>query len=340
MIEEKEIRKSTELTGIIGRESMEILSGIVDKNTWREYREIYDKASKLEIETEYPIQLDIELNSSCNLKCPMCRLSVESNENKGKQHWFKFETFKKIIEDGVKNGLKAVKLNYINEPLIRDDIAKFVEFAKKAGVCDIYFSTNGILLTEEVSKDLINAGLSRIQVSIDAFKSETYDFLRPGSNLDKVIENIEMLVKVKEKLGSIIPLVRVNFVRTEVNEPELDDFINFWKPLVDMIGIQEMVSYPESDGQLKSRTTTKKRKGGFRCSFPFKLLTINCEGNILPCCTFYGEQMIMGHIGKNDISQVWNSDNMKKLRNLHREGMYHENPTCMACVEDSLLDDS
>ncbi|MCK4821817.1 radical SAM protein, partial [bacterium] len=189
--------RPTELTGIIGREAMDTLANVVGKSKWKEYREQYDKASQLEIVTDFPIQLDFELNASCNLKCPMCPISAESNKGKGKDTWFKFDDFKRILDHGVENGLKVIKLNYINEPLIRNDITRFISYAKRVGIADIYLSTNGLLLTDSLTKELIEAGLTRIQISIDAFTNETYDKVRPGGDLGKVVENVERMIKIK-----------------------------------------------------------------------------------------------------------------------------------------------
>ena len=50
-----------------------------------------------------------------------------------KKTWFSFEAFKEIIDEGVKKGLKAIRLNYINEPLIRRDIIDFIKYANKKG---------------------------------------------------------------------------------------------------------------------------------------------------------------------------------------------------------------
>ncbi|HUV16230.1 MAG TPA: radical SAM protein [Pelolinea sp.] len=330
--------RETELTGIINRESMDILAEVVGKSIWKEYRDQYDKASRLELETNYPLQLDFELNASCNLRCPMCPLSAETNVGKGKETWFKFDDFKRILDQGVQHGLKAIKLNYINEPLIRKDIPRFISYAREAGIVDIYLSTNGLLLTDEFIKDLIEAGLTRIQVSIDACTADIYDKVRPGGNFSKVVENVEHLARIRDELGSITPLIRVNFVRTERNEHELKCFIDFWIDKVDMIGIQEMIKPPVSSTEIKSKTTHDKRKEGFRCSFPFKQIVINNEGDILPCCTFYGEQLKMGNIRDDTIIDVWNSKKMKTLRKLHKDGKYYENEVCRKCVEDAITD--
>jgi radical SAM protein with 4Fe4S-binding SPASM domain len=340
MMDENIDLRATELTGIVGRESIDTLAEVVGREKWKEYRNLYDKVSCLELETDFPIQLDFELNASCNLKCPMCPLSAESNKGKGKETWFKFDDFKRIVDEGVKNGLKAIKLNYLNEPLIRNDIAQFISYAKNAGIEDIYLSTNGMLLTDSLIIELIESGLTRIQISIDAYTNETYEKVRPGGKMNKVVNNVERTITLRNNRGSITPLVRVNFVRTELNEHELKSFINYWCKKVEMIGIQEMVKPPISSIGIKSNTTSNKRKKGFRCSFPFKQMVINNEGDILPCCTFYGEQLKMGNIKKDEIKNVWNSEKMKQFRKLHKDGKYFQNEICLKCVEGAITEDS
>ena len=84
-MENKVILNSTELTGIMNRDEMNKLSLVIEEKKWNEYRKKYDDAAKLK-NLDYPIQIDFELNSSCNLKCPMCPISAESQKEKVNQH--------------------------------------------------------------------------------------------------------------------------------------------------------------------------------------------------------------------------------------------------------------
>lgn len=333
-MEDKLILNSTELTGILGKGEIEKLSAVVEKNSWSEYRKKYDQASNLNI-LDYPIQLDFELNASCNLKCPMCPISAESPKGKGKKTWFDFEFFKELIDYSVKKGTRAIKLNYINEPLIRNDLINFITYAKERGIIDIYFSTNGILLNKDISEKLITSGLTRIQVSLDAFTQQTYDKVRPGGDLKKIVENVNRFLELKEKYNAKIPLLRVNFVKTELNEFELDNFMNFWKDKVDMIGVQEFIKPTKVKNQIKSKKTIKKKN--FKCSFPFKQLVINNEKQVLPCCTFWGEELALQKVEKpEDLLDAWNSPKMIDLRNKHLEGRYQEIPQCKNCIDGGI----
>nr|HEC1692815.1 radical SAM protein [Campylobacter jejuni] len=334
-------RNETELTGIIGLEKINILRDFKDKKKWDIYRNNYTKVAKLEKVLQYPIQIDFELNATCNLKCPMCPLSTETNSDK-KDIIFPFELFAKIIEDGVKKGLSSIKLNYLNEPLLRSDLEEFISYAKKKGVLDIYFSTNAMLLNEKRAYSLIKSGLDRIQISIDAFSEKTYNQVRQGGKYSVVKNNIIRLIEIKNKLKSLTPLIRVNFVRTELNEFELNDFINFWKDKVDMIGVQEMVKPPKTTKEFGSKTTT--RKDNFSCSFPYKQLVINAQGDVLPCCTFYGEKLKLGNIfelynttSSYDLSIFWNSEKMQNLRYIHKNKEFYKNHICEKCINGSLV---
>jgi len=332
--------KSTELTAVIGREKFDELGSIIGRERWNIYRDLYEKASNLEIITDYPIQIDFELNASCNMRCPMCPISAESAKGKGPKTWFPISLYKELVEDGVKRGLKAIKLNYVNEPLIRKDLIDFIAYAKEVGVLDIYLSTNGLLLSESMAKNLILAGLTRIQISIDAHTSVIYDQVRPGGNLEKIQKNIINLMALKNKLGSILPLVRVNFVRTELNEHELGEFMEYWSGRVDMIGVQEFVKPPISSHLIVSKTSEKKRERGFRCSFPFKQVVITNEKKILPCCTFWGEHLALEQncVDSESVIKAWNSPGMNSLREMHLKGEYWKSEICKKCVDGGLVD--
>src|SRR5258708_20580576 len=94
-----------------------------------DYRKQWEAATRFEIETPFPTQLDFELNYSCNLRCPMCTWSVETKVTK-KEDWLTLDTFKRIIDDGVPKGFKSIQLNYLNEPLLRQASLDFPPFAR------------------------------------------------------------------------------------------------------------------------------------------------------------------------------------------------------------------
>lgn len=319
----------------------------VDPEKYDEYRKIWDAATNLESVPSFPPQIDFELNYSCNFSCINCTWNLES-KIKHKDTLFPFEAFKEIIDESVPKGLMAIRLNYLNEPLMRNDLDKFIAYARKAGILDIYFSTNGSLLTEKISRKIIKSGLTRIQISIDAYTNETYNKIRLGGDLDKIKANINNFIKIKKEMNSNLPTVRVNFVKTPENEHELQDFIDYWSSKVDNIGVQDLVNI----------IGTKKisNRKAFNCNVPSRNLVIRYDGTILPCCSFFGAEMpvsllktdislpVVNNIGLvekerkskliiRSLEDTWNSKEMCDLREMHKKGEYRKNPICKKCIE-------
>ena len=336
----------------------ELIRNAVDAQKYDEYRTQWAKATALEEVYDFPIQIDFELNYSCNFTCPMCTWNAESTENKGQKTWFDFEVFKEVIDEGVSKGLKSIRLNYINEPLIRKDIVKFIEYARNAGILDIYFSTNGSLLTDDVSKHLIKSGLFRLQVSLDAFTKETYEKIRTGGNFDEVIKRVLRFIEIRNELGEALPTLRVNFVKNETNQHELDDFVKFWEDKADSIGIQDLVGMMNGYGKLSDEELKEKElSSDFKCAQPFQHLTLRYDGSLLPCCTFFGAEIPISqlktktgaefsnvdNIGLLDkslksklviksIEETWKSKEMDFFRDIHKKGEFWKHPVCKKCV--------
>lgn len=301
---------------------------------FREYRRRWAAASDLALETEFPLQLDFELNNLCNLKCEMCTWSVEAMP---KSVDFPTEKFKQIIVDGVKRGLRSVDFSYVNEPLIRRDLPELIRFAKEAGIQDLAFNTNAMLLTPEVSDSLLGSGLTRIQFSMDGFKPETFEKVRAGADHARVMRNILGFLEMKKARGLKVPLTAVSFVRMSVNETEWPDFAEFWRGKVDYVILREYLSpygessphHSEKDALFAERRHVVK---DFKCNKPWQRLVVRADGTVLPCCTFQAVQLPMGNVLKTPLHELWTQPKMRDLRALHARGEYHKNKTCLECA--------
>lgn len=307
---------------------------------WNSYRENWEKCSRLEIETKYPSHLELELNYSCNLRCPMCTWSTETTVEK-KEDWFTFEDYKKLIKEAVSKGTKSIRLCYINEPLIRQDIDQFIKYASDVGILDIIITTNGTLLTKEMSKKLIESGLTKINLSLDAITEETYEKIRVGGDLKTTVKNIHDFMEIRKNMKLKLPKLRLSFVRSKINDHEYEQFIDYWKDKVDSLGAQTLLD-PFGDGKFKNSAkkdeialkNTKPPPKKFYCPEPFKRMTLRGNGDVLGCCSFYAVDLVMGNWKKESLDEIWNGEKMKKLREMHKNGDYSKNPACKSCIEN------
>lgn len=304
------------------------------------YREQWRRTQNFELETEMPTQLDFELNPSCNMKCPMCPWSAVEGFGEGRQSWMPFEDYKAIIDE-VGGRVMSINLNHVNEPLIRKDLPDFVAYAISKGIMEVMFNTNGMLLTEEMSRRLIEAGLTKLSVSIDAITQETYDKIRVGGNFEKILDNIEVFLQVREEMSADYPLLKVTFLRLTTNEHELPAFLEIWRDRAELISIQNPVNPfdgflgAERNAELGLMRPAEKSVEDRRCPQPFQRMTIRADGTVHPCCGFRGVDLIMGNVFASGVEAVWNGESMKRLRGLQKAGRYHENEVCRKCIENA-----
>jgi radical SAM protein with 4Fe4S-binding SPASM domain len=322
-----------ELTAIIHREVFDEtpldITRPEDVARWKAFRDLYDRAQRLEVFTPFPLQLDFELNSTCQMRCSFC---VHGQQRVPKK-LLGFDLFKKAILEGEQHGLCSIKMNYINEPLLNDDLPEYVEFAKAHGVLNVFFASNGQLLTEGMARRLIAARVNKIMVSLDATTPETFMEMRHSSHFTEIIANIHQLIRLRKEMGVGYPRIRVNFLKTKKNAHEAEDFINRWLGVADAIGFQEQVGVP---GMTNDFDASHRRiaEPAFQCAFPFKLMVVDSAGSILPCCTFSGREMPMGNLSSMTISEAWNSKPMIDLKQLQQAGGYASNPVCKHCVQN------
>lgn len=99
----------TEVTTVLGkRVKLDPVKNAVDPEEYQKYRDLWEQTSKLETVTNFPLQLDFELNYSCNFSCPMCTWNAESTASFGKDKWFPFEVWKELIDEAIPKGLKSI----------------------------------------------------------------------------------------------------------------------------------------------------------------------------------------------------------------------------------------
>jgi len=315
--------RKNEFTGVKNRNLLDELPPNTNYEEWFNYRDKYNRASNLE-DNQHPIQLDVELNGGCNMKCPFCLHGYDKIENT----LFDFDEYKKLIDEAINLGVRSLKLNYINEPLLRLDLEQFIIYAKNKGMLNIFMSTNGSMLTPKRAISILESGITKMFISIDAITKETYNEQRLSGKYEKVVANILNFIELRNSRGLSFPLIRVNFLKNKINEAEEVAFVEFWQDKADMIAIQNMNDLPDQDSGL----ILKEESKDYKCSFPFKQLVVNHKGNILPCCTMYGDKLRLGNVKDMTLKEAWDSPKAKELRKLHKDGNYRENPICNRCI--------
>lgn len=271
------------------------------------YRKQWDAATQLREIPQTPLYIILETNSYCNMKCKMCTRNFFST---GKRVDISQELVDRIVQQCKEYQIPSVFIGAAAECLINPDIKEILKKMKSIQNLDCFLITNGYNLDEAMANFLIDIQFERVYVSVDAARKDTYKKIR-GCDLEKVEENIKSLLELREKRGSVLPLVRVSFVMQKENKEEQKEFFDKWKDQVDIIDYQCLIDYQDLDKLIEPE---KLPETDFQCVNPFRMLVIDYEGNIFPCSSDYAYHMPIGNIMDMSIGEAWNSECMKTLR--------------------------
>jgi cyclic pyranopterin phosphate synthase len=137
--------------------------------------------------------LRISVTDRCNIRCFYCMLATTLSSNKNEL--LTFEEIERIVRVAVSMGVNKVRLTG-GEPLVRRDLDVLVaKLAAIPEIQDIGLTTNGILLTEQ-AQALYNAGLRRMNVSLDALDPVKFRQITRRDGYEKVIAGIQEAQRV------------------------------------------------------------------------------------------------------------------------------------------------
>lgn len=163
--------------------------------------------------------LRISLTDKCNLRCRYC-MPLTGIEDKSHSDIISEEEILSTVKVAVGLGIKKIRLTG-GEPLVKKNIVSIVKNIKNInGVEELCLTTNGTLLPK-LAKDLKNAGLDRLNISIDSLKPDKYKYITGGGNLDDALKGLNTAYDTGFKKIKINSVLIGGF-----NDDEIEDFAN------------------------------------------------------------------------------------------------------------------
>jgi GTP 3',8-cyclase len=156
--------------------------------------------------------LRISVTDRCNLRCVYC-MPEEGIHLLRREEILSFEEIAEVVEKGAELGIRKIRLTG-GEPLVRRGIVQLVGMIKKIrGIDEITMTTNGIMLPA-LAQQLKDAGLDRVNISLDAVDSQKFREISGGGNLEDVFSGIRAAVK-----AGLLP-VKINVVKLHENDEQ------------------------------------------------------------------------------------------------------------------------
>ena len=300
-----------------------------------------ENRTKLEtvIPLETPFIIFIDPSDKCNFKCKFCPTgNTELMKNTTGRNFgaMDFNLYKKIINDlkEFEGKVKVIRLYKDGEPLLNKDFPNMISYAKKSPKVDrVDTTTNASLLNKDLSLKIIEAGLDRINISIEGMNSEQYlDFSKVKLDFNKLVENIAFFYENKKQCEVII---KIN--GDILTEEQKQDFYKIFGEIADGVNIESVMScWPEFelDGinvNMERGIYGQEIKEVIVCPYVFYSMSINSTGIASACYLDWERKLIIGDSNKETVKDIWNSKEMNDLRKLFLRKERKSHPICKDC---------
>jgi cyclic pyranopterin phosphate synthase len=164
--------------------------------------------------------LRVSLTDRCNLRCEYC-MPESGIDNKMKHSdMLSIEEMYRLIQEFVSLGIKKIRFTG-GEPLVRQGAIHLIKRVNELEkVEEVTITTNGVLL-EDYAESLMDAGVKRINISLDTLNPEKYEEITRGGDIKKVLRGIEKAQSIE------ISPIKINTVLIGgFNDDEIEDLVN------------------------------------------------------------------------------------------------------------------
>ena len=176
-----------------------------------------------------PERLNIEVTTSCNIKCFMCRGINNYVQENNMSNFLTAEDFITVLNGTDLNRLKLINLAGNAESLLNPDIVPILNICRENKIV-VELITNGTLLSPQISKLLLGS-CSEIHISFGGSTKQTFEAIRQGADFELVCGNIRTLSELKESTSNQYPHIWLNPILMKRNIHELPDIIKLAQEL-------------------------------------------------------------------------------------------------------------
>jgi radical SAM protein with 4Fe4S-binding SPASM domain len=281
-----------------------------------------------------PFSLQLEFTNLCNANCVFCPYELQTRPHESMSD----AVFEKAVADFVAAGGGSVDLTpTVGDALIHPKFLERVRYLRSLPQIDrITLTTNAILLDRHGIAEVLDSGLSRINISIAGFDADMYQRVYRNPGYAKVFANIERLYALNAERDEPIPLflcLRPDKPWREIlRQPDFQALLKY-KPTVEYVrrfsrsgGL--VTTLPE--GMEHEAPVWEPRRTP--CAFTYSGLMVRSDGRVQVCAcesSVNAPALVVGDIGEESLLDIWTGERVRALRESFGDGTL--NPNCARC---------
>lgn len=285
---------------------------------------------------ERPFELHLELTNICNAKCVFCPYQFQQRSHE----FMSDDVFQKAVSDYVAINGGSVELTpIVGDALIDPKFLQRVKYLRRLPEIDrIALTTNGILLDHFGIDEILNSGLTSINISTSGFDAESYRRIYRSSAYERMRDNVTSLVKknaaCSQPLNIWICLRTDRALENVMKDPDFAPILEH-KP-----GIDFTWSYTSAGGRvtrdilpekMKLRVPPAKKEP---CVQLYNGPIVLPDGTVIACSCVAAmdsvDDLKIGNVMEDSLLSIYTGEHMKNLRDQFRPGACL-NKTCSGC---------
>ena len=242
----------------------------------------------------------------------------------------KLPIYENIIRQTKDTLLMAIP--YVNgEPLIYQYLDDVLRIAKECNVATI-LSSNGILLNEANIDKILKNDLDQIKVHVSGFTNDVHQIQHRLGDVEEIKSNLSLLARrIRERKARMIVLV--DYIRYKHNAHQIEQFRKFAYQHGFLFSVRP--GNPRGMEDSEDVQPTARSAAHIPCDWLWKALTVNWNGDMLPCCDYVTWSNVKGYGAfkpvETDILKVWNGPDVLWMRKTHRVQGRKNIPICSGC---------
>jgi MoaA/NifB/PqqE/SkfB family radical SAM enzyme len=278
--------------------------------------------------------LKVDISPVCNLRCTYCvhaRADDFDDEALREQSFSSSQRMSthqlQQIVDEVAGRTMAVALYYVGDPLVHPELDELCSIVSRAGMRS-HVSTNfSFVLSDSRLNSLVRSGLSHLTVSVESFDQENYSRTRVGGRVDRVLDNLERVLRLRAAAERSLPKVEVQFVRYQHNQQEVDEVARWCEAR----GVDQLTeywgnlhNYVDLAPERVRVDAARSARAVPRCAWPWFAMQILWDGSVIPCCFHRvseqyrqgGDARVVGNVLTDGVMATWRSMKYQDLRRI------------------------
>ena len=271
-----------------------------------------------------PVHVSIEPTNACNARCPVCETG--KGDMRRSSGFIDHKLFSDFL-DQIHKSTSVLFFYFMGEPFMHPEIYRMIKIARSKNIY-VETCTNGDFVDPE---GVIYSDINKISFQIGGLDQETHSRYRIRSNLNKVLTNLEQLIRKRNQTPESSVEIDVGFIVMRHNEHQVEEFLSWAKGVgVDTANIID----PCARNMLEARAyLTENEKYWFydreafengvlrpkivpknNCVWVWNSTQINWDGSVVPCCRDPNGKYIFGNVFEEPLTKIFNGEKSRAFR--------------------------